>query len=139
MADSARSQLQGMAGLHGSKVGKAVKTPVGFGAVTSLFADMRRYFSGSWFEDIDSQQDLNRKAERWKHALSRFSERVIEDAMAEVIVRGDVAAPSLNTIRYLCQKKTDENNSSHHRAAARAARDVAMRKEKSRRNEVFHG
>lgn len=128
MADNARSQLQGMAGLHGSNAGKVVKTPVGFGAVTSLFADMRRHFSGTWFVGIETQQDLHQRAVKWKHSLSRFSERVIEDAMAEVIVRGDVAAPSLDSVRYLCQRLTDENASGSARAASKTARDRAMAK-----------
>lgn len=131
MSNSARSQLNGMAGFGGSKSGYNLKTPVGFGVVTSIFGDMKRHFAGSWFEGVDNQQALNSRAIKWKHALSRFSERVVLGAMAEVIVRGDVSAPSLNTIGYLCQRITDENSASSRTPESIAARNKAMGKLKS--------
>jgi hypothetical protein len=118
--------IQGMAGRDDKKVGKKLKTPQGFPRSTKLFADMARHFSGTWFEDIECQDDLHRRAVIWERKLSGFAVQVVEDAMAEVIERGDFKSPSLPTMLYLCQRITDEKNSPNNREAAKAARDRAM-------------
>lgn len=132
-ASSGREQVQGMAGLHGSKAGRKTKTPQGFKIATPLFNDIARHFSGTWFEDIESQDDLHRRAVRWDRRLSRYSQRVVEDVMAEIVGRGDYKAPTLDTVAYLCQRISDENEShcGFSSQSSRAARDKMRAEVKS--------
>ena len=126
MADNARSMVNGMAGNGGSKAGFKLKTPQGFGVVTEVFADMKRHCAGSWFDGVNTQAQLISRAIQWSHNLSAFKRQVVLDAMSEVVARGDVAAPSLDTMRSLCQKITRENGGVN-RSTAIIARDKAMR------------
>lgn len=123
-----RGVLQGIAGRDGSKIGKRLKTPKGFPRATTLFSDMSRYFGGTWFDDVESQVDLDAKATAWEKRLSRFEVNTVVEAMAEIIKRGDFKAPSLETINYLCQRLTDEaaSRSGASSKSSRAARDRAM-------------
>ena len=108
---SGRSQLEGMAALGKTKVGKQLLAPKGFGVVTTLFADMRRHFGGTWFRDGETQESLRVRAERWAGALARFESRIVEDVMSDLIANGDIKAPDLKTFIGMCELKVGKERS----------------------------
>lgn len=125
MKASGREQLEAMAGRNKSRNGMRLSTPMGYGVVTEVFADMRRYFAGTWFDDAETQQSLRERAIQWSAVLSRFKPDIVRDVMADLVSTGNVTAPSLHTFAEMCELKLKQSVAAN-REDVIAAKEKAM-------------
>jgi len=104
MNASGREQLQAMAGKNKSLSGLNLASPKGFGVITTLFANMRRYFAGTWFIDGETNLSLRKRAMKWLRHLSEFDDEIIISVMSDFVDTGNTKAPSLNDFVYSCEQ-----------------------------------
>ena len=104
MNASGREQLQAMAGKNKSLSGLNLASPKGFGVITTLFANMRRYFAGTWFIDGETNLSLRKRAMKWLRHLSEFDDEIIISVMSDFVDTGNTKAPSLNDSVYSCEQ-----------------------------------
>ena len=124
-----RAALNAMAGTgNGSRNGKRVITPAGFGVVSTVFGLMRKYYPGTWFVGVHKQADLRERALVWQVRLAEFPADVVLDVVRAYVEGGDFNAPSLDAVAVLCAEQVAPVVvSDDDRAAAVDARNRALR------------
>jgi hypothetical protein len=119
---SGRQQLQAMAGRNKIKPKNMPQTPQGFGMVTEIFTQMRRWCPSTWLNSNETTESLYDRADYWAKELDDFDMWVLRDVLDELVQSEPTSAPDLKEFTALCVAKLRSHQGENRQKSLRVAK-----------------